>query len=55
VAQAAAQGQAGGGHFKAAAVAVEAAGGAVLMGQAAPADQGGLGLLQQPLREGHTP
>jgi len=55
VAQAAAQGQAGRGHFKTAAVAVEAAGGAALMGQAAPADQGGLGLRQQPLRQGHPP
>ena len=49
------QGDAGGGYLKAAAVGVEATAGLVFMAEAAPADQGGLGLHQHPLRQGHGP
>lgn len=49
------QRDAGGGHFEAAGIAVEGASGGVLVAEAAPADQGGAGRLQQPFREHHGP
>ena len=53
-AEAAAERYAGGGHFKAAGIAVPVAAAATFVSEAAPADQGGLRLLQQPFGEGYA-
>ena len=49
------EGHTGGGNLKTATIAVPAAAGTALLLEAAPADQGGLALIQEPLGEGHSP
>ena len=53
--QSAEEGHTGGGDLKTSTIAVPAAAGTALLLKAAPADQGGLALIQEPLGEGDSP